>query len=100
MPGLIYDHAYTAAADALRKTVAGANEQIDAAEWDLLHAVSVDRYPYVETASDPVRYCVTCACDWAPSVVIAFATELFNGKDLKFLLLDVKLAETDEDAAG
>jgi hypothetical protein len=98
MPGLISESQYIASADALRAAVPGVGDAIEAAEWELLHATDLKRYPFITlVAGEAVRYCVTNASDWAPSIVIVFTQEFFNGIELKVVLLDVKLAESDDE---
>lgn len=108
MPGLIASKNYAASKSALVDSVPGADEAVDAIEWDLLNTTIADirHFPIVHLHDvarhdePPYRSVMVGASYGRPSLVAVFTTEFFDGED-KILLIDVWInldGEDEEDA--
>jgi hypothetical protein len=97
MPGLINSKEYAASRLALCSEGGppGADEAIDAIEWMLLEAALDAEFPQARHGSS-ARYTSIEATQHTPAIVVVFDVEFHDGVD-KWILLDVFVAEEDED---
>ena len=105
MPGLIESKTYSESKARLCAEHERAEDAIEALEWRLIHARSLEVFPAVQSdepikegqhGSGIVRAIVVEASSSTPAVVAVFTTEQFCGVE-KVLLLDVWLSDEDEE---